>query len=150
MNVGLLLQQAREAAGFSVEEVSERTRIRPQVIRDLESGKLQSSGGVAYARGHIRSIARVIGADADVLVAQFNSEVEDSSAPMIDLLAENSATPLTHDKPKLSYKKLSMIGVAVLIIVLLVPVIASHLHTKKNSAAPQAAPSASATPAPSA
>lgn len=142
MNVGLLLQQAREAAGLSVEEVSERTRIRSQVIRDLEAGKLQSSGGVAYARGHIRSISRVVGADAEVLVSQFNSEVEDSNSPMIDLLAENSATPLKNEKPKLSYKKLSAIGVGVLILVLLIPVIGSHLHSKKSTAAPATTPSA--------
>jgi len=149
MNVGLLLQQARAAAGLSVEEVSERTRIRPQVIRDLEAGKLQSSGGVAYARGHIRSISRVVGADAEVLVAQFNSEVEDSNSPMIDLLAENSATPLKNEKPKLSYKKLSAIGVGVLIVVLLIPVIGSHLHSKKSVAVPAATTSATPVATPS-
>ena len=63
------LQAAREAAGLSVEQVSKKTNIRIGVIEDLEKNSVEVCGGIAYARGHIRSIAKVIKADGDLLVA---------------------------------------------------------------------------------
>ncbi|MEY4024153.1 MAG: hypothetical protein RLZ23_1114, partial [Actinomycetota bacterium] len=63
MTVGSALKAARTSAGFSIEEISEITRIRKDVLNDLESNIFTSSGGMAYARGHIRSIAKVIAAD---------------------------------------------------------------------------------------
>jgi len=151
MSVGLLLRQARESAGLSVEEVAALTRIRPQVIKDLEAGNLISSGGIAYARGHIRSIARVINADPEVLVAQFNEEAEHNSRPMIDLLAENSATPFKREKSEISYKKLSVAGIVLLALIIIIPAITSFFHSSPKSTKPlhataSAHPSAAATP----
>jgi cytoskeleton protein RodZ len=153
MSVGLLLRQARESAGLSVEEVAALTRIRPQVIRDLEAGNLNSSGGIAYARGHIRAIAKVINADPDVLVAQFNEEAEHNSRPMIDLLAENSATPVKREKSEISYKKLSVAGIVLLALIIIIPAITSFFHSSPKSTKPlhatataSAHPSAAATP----
>ena len=57
------LRAAREAAGLSVEQVSQKTNIRAAVIEDLEKNSVDVSGGIVYARGHIRSIAKVIKAD---------------------------------------------------------------------------------------
>jgi transcriptional regulator with XRE-family HTH domain len=60
-SLGAALRAAREAAGLSVEEVSARTRIRSTVIRDLESDRIESSGGAVYARGHVKSICGSVG-----------------------------------------------------------------------------------------
>ncbi len=49
MSVGILLRQARESAGMSIEELSETTCIRRTIIKDLENDDFQSSGGLAYA-----------------------------------------------------------------------------------------------------
>lgn len=62
--VGAALRAAREAAGLSVEDVSAATRIRATLVRDLEDDRFGSSGGPVYARGHVRSIAGVVGLDA--------------------------------------------------------------------------------------
>ena len=78
------LQQARDAAGLSVEQISSLTSIRSAVIKDLESNSVNLSGGIAYARGHIRTIARVLNAktgkavniDADLLVKEMEVLVE--------------------------------------------------------------------------
>ncbi len=51
----------------------------------------QSSGGLAYARGHIRSIAKVLHANSDLLVDEFNEMNQEFNRPMIDLLNENNA-----------------------------------------------------------
>ncbi len=146
MTVGLLLKQAREAAGLSIEEVSELTRIRPQILRDLEVGKLQSSGGIAYARGHIRSIAKVINADADVLISQFNDEAETTTQSMSALLVENSATVPTREKSQISYKKLSFAALVLVLLLILIPAVGSFFHSSAKPA-PKPSPSSVTMPA---
>jgi cytoskeletal protein RodZ len=53
-------------------EVSARTRIRETVIRGIEQDDFASCGGNFYARGHIRSIARVVGVDPEPLIREFD------------------------------------------------------------------------------
>ena len=59
MTVGTSLRNARVTAKFSIQKVSDETRIRVNVITDLENDKFDSAGGIAYARGHIRTIAKL-------------------------------------------------------------------------------------------
>ena len=59
MSAGLLLRQARESVGMSLEELSEIICVRRTVLNDLENDNFESSGGIIYARGHIRNIAPV-------------------------------------------------------------------------------------------
>ncbi len=75
MSIGILLRQARESAGLSIDDVAKRTNIRSRVLQDLEVENFISSGGNAYARGHIRSIARVIKANPELLIEEFNQTV---------------------------------------------------------------------------
>ena len=92
MSVGTYLREAREAAGYSVEEISSLTRIRPAVIKDLEAENFISSGGNAYARGHIRTIAQLVNTDLDRLLTAFEECTGENNRPMIELLEENNAT----------------------------------------------------------
>jgi len=96
MSVGTYLREAREAAGYSVEEISSLTRIRPAVIKDLEAENFISSGGNAYARGHIRTIAQFVNTDLDRLLTAFEECTGENNRPMIELLEENNATSLRH------------------------------------------------------
>ena len=73
-SLGATLRAAREAAGRTVEQVSERTRIRTTLIRDLEADRFGSSGAAIYARGHLRAIATAIGIDPAPLVARFDDQ----------------------------------------------------------------------------
>jgi cytoskeletal protein RodZ len=73
VSIGETLTAARQDAGLSVAQVAERTRIRGAVIRDIESGDFTSCGGNFYARGHIRSISKVIGIDAEPLIQEFDA-----------------------------------------------------------------------------
>lgn len=72
MSVGQSLASAREEAGLSVADVAERTRIRATVVQAIEHDDFSHCGGDIYARGHVRSIARVIGLDPEPFVAEFD------------------------------------------------------------------------------
>ncbi len=81
MSIGATLAEARGREGLSVAQVSQRTRIRETIIRDIERDDFSSCGGDFYARGHIRAIARVVGTDAAPLIAEYDSAREPAAQP---------------------------------------------------------------------
>jgi cytoskeletal protein RodZ len=70
--IGPDLAAARVRVGLSVDELAERTRIRPHVIESIEVDDFAPCGGDFYARGHLRTLARVLGKDVTPLLAQFD------------------------------------------------------------------------------
>lgn len=73
MSIGDALAEARSRAGLTITQVSQRTCIRETIIRGIERGDFSACGGDFYARGHIRSIARAVGADPDELVREYDA-----------------------------------------------------------------------------
>ena len=73
MSVGDALAQARSQAGLTIAQVSQQTCIRETIIRGIERGDFSACGGDFYARGHIRSIARVVGLDPEKLVREYDA-----------------------------------------------------------------------------
>ena len=73
MSIGEDLAQARCRAGLSVTEVSRRTRIRETIIRGIEHDDYSACGGDFYTRGHIRAIAKAVGADPVPLIGDYDA-----------------------------------------------------------------------------
>ncbi len=73
MSIGEVLAAARRQAGLTITQVSQRTRIRETIIREIERDDFSACGGDFYARGHIRAIARAAGADPEPLVREYDS-----------------------------------------------------------------------------
>ena len=73
MDIGGALAEARSEAGLTITQVSERTRIRATIIRDIEHDDYSACGGDFYARGHIRAIARVVGTDPVPLIEEYDA-----------------------------------------------------------------------------
>nr|WP_241728442.1 RodZ domain-containing protein [Nocardioides zeae] len=70
--VGPVLTEARRRLGLSVDQVAERTRIRPHVIEAIEVDDFGPCGGDFYARGHLRTLGRVLGVEPQPLVEQYD------------------------------------------------------------------------------
>ena len=71
MTVGETLTEARSQAGLTVDELSERTRIRGTVIRSIEQDDYEACGGDLYVRGYVRALAGAVGIDAQPLIREF-------------------------------------------------------------------------------
>ncbi|MER6236882.1 MULTISPECIES: helix-turn-helix domain-containing protein [Streptomyces] len=80
-SLGHALQQARIAAGLTVEEVSSATRVRIPIVHAIEADDFSRCGGDVYARGHIRMLAQAVRLDPDPLIAQFDAEHGGRPAP---------------------------------------------------------------------
>ncbi|WP_121250892.1 helix-turn-helix domain-containing protein [Nocardioides ferulae] len=76
--IGPQLAAARGRLGLSVDQLAERTRIRPHVIESLEVDDFVPCGGDFYARGHLRTLARVLGLDAGPLLAAYDERYADA------------------------------------------------------------------------
>jgi len=113
MSVGLRLKEVRKSASLTIEQLSARTRIPASVIEDLERDNFSTCGGPTYARGHIRTIARVCGVgDTEILLA-FESQTIPLSKSIRDLLNDTSATPAMKERKPLSWKALSGVAAGV-------------------------------------
>ena len=71
MTVGQTLTEARSQAGLTVDELSERTRIRGTVIRSIEQDDYEACGGDLYVRGYVRALAGAVGIDAQPLIREY-------------------------------------------------------------------------------
>jgi cytoskeletal protein RodZ len=73
VTIGDALAEARRQAGLTITQVSQRTCIRETIIRGIERNDFSACGGDFYARGHIRSIARAVGADPEPLIREYDA-----------------------------------------------------------------------------
>ncbi len=89
MTVGESLTQARHQAGLSVDELSERTRIRGAVIASIERDQYDACGGDIYVRGYVRAIAGAVGIDAQPLIHEYDQvrEIPGADGAEADLAA---------------------------------------------------------------
>ena len=101
MTVGESLTQARYQAGLTIDELSERTKIRATVIRSIESDDYEACGGDLYVRGYVRAIAGAVGVDAQGLIRDYDQErvraSGDADATMFDLPAVAPPDPGSAD-----------------------------------------------------
>jgi cytoskeletal protein RodZ len=72
VSIGATLAAARRHAGLTVAEVSQRTRVRENIIQGIEQDNYAACGGDFYARGHIRAIAEAVGTDPVPLIDEFD------------------------------------------------------------------------------
>jgi hypothetical protein len=97
VSIGAALTEARQRAGLSVAQVSERTRIRETVIRGIERDDYSECGGDFYARGHIRGFAKAVGADPGPLVKEYDAVCRSpdvlSTVSLEELLATSAQDP---------------------------------------------------------
>ena len=141
MSIGDTLAEARRQSGLTVTQVSERTRIRETIIRGIEQNDFSACGGDFYARGHIRSIAAVVGADPDPLIRDYD---EEHGA----LEAIRAADVFEPSRPLRIRERRSLNWSVAMIIALLVVIgyVAYHLVSSSSS---HSKPLAAATPIPS-
>jgi cytoskeletal protein RodZ len=139
------LQQARDAAGLSVEQISSLTSIRTSVIKDLESNSVNLSGGIAYARGHIRTIARVLNAktgkavniDADLLVKEMETGQNLDQRTMMQQLAENNVLEVPRERVRIKFSTLATASISILSIGFVAQIAINNVSVTNTVVAPK-------------
>jgi len=157
VSIGESLADARREAGLTVTQVSQQTRIRESIIRDIEQGDFAACGGDFYARGHIRGIAGAVGTDPAPLISEYDAD----HGPLGPLRAADVFEPSKPIKIR-ERRSPSMTMIVVVVLLAIIGFSAYHLvsshrtngavalprvsATVKPKATPKPAPSPSATP----
>ena len=79
--LGGVFRAAREKAGATPDQVAETLHLDVTAIAAIEEGRFERLPMRPYARGYVRNYARLLGLDADDLVARFDAVDESSPAP---------------------------------------------------------------------
>jgi cytoskeletal protein RodZ len=142
VSIGDTLAEARRQAGLTVTQVSQQTRIRESIINSIEHDDFSSCGGAFYARGHIRSIATVVGTDPVPLIREYD---EENGPPGRLRAAEvfEPATPIKIREPR-------PFGLGKVMVVLLLAVIGFAVYRLVSSGNPHPAAASTGTHRPSA
>jgi len=131
VSIGDTLAEARRQAGLTVTQVSQRTCIRETIIRGIERGDYSACGGDFYARGHIRSVARAVGADPEPLVREYD---QTQGAPEAITAADvfEPATPIRiRERRRPNWSAAMVVALA-----LLVSFVVYHLVSSSSKASP--------------
>jgi cytoskeletal protein RodZ len=138
VSIGDTLAEARRQAGLTVTQVSQRTCIRETIIRGIERGDYSACGGDFYARGHIRSVARAVGADPEPLIREYDLT---QGAPRAISAADvfEPATPIKiRDRRRPNWSAAMALALAAI-----VGFVVYHFVSSSSSASPAASSSGS-------
>jgi hypothetical protein len=145
VSIGEALSEARREAGLTVAQVSQRTRIRQTIIRGIEGDDYSVCGGDFYARGHIRSIAKVVAADPGPLIKEFDTTHRAPgavSATSIDELLTRSRAAGQQRRERQRRSWAVVAGAVTVGLALLVGAVFVGYHLLAGPRAAQAAPAA--------
>jgi transcriptional regulator with XRE-family HTH domain len=90
VSIGETLAEARRQAGLTVAQVGRQTGISEAFITAIEGSDYSACGGDSHARSSIRRIARVVGADPEPLIQEY-----DTGHPWPQPATVNGADPVT-------------------------------------------------------
>jgi cytoskeleton protein RodZ len=80
---GRQLAAVRVARGLTVTEIALRLKFSPKQIEALETDRYEALAGPAFVRGMVRAYAKLVGADADALVAQLRASPLTAAGPTV-------------------------------------------------------------------
>jgi cytoskeleton protein RodZ len=154
MSLGEFLQGARESAGLSIDELSERTSLRAGLLREIENDNFVHCGGDTYARGHLRNIAQIISVNPQTLIDLYNDEHSTEVRKIHEMLVENNVARIPTERKTISWKSLAVASIVVLAAIAGGQIIISNSKTTVTptsvaSPTPTVTPSATPTSDPS-
>jgi transcriptional regulator with XRE-family HTH domain len=85
--IGAALVQAREAAGLTLAQVAERTKVRPGILTQIETDSHDELPALTYSIGFVKAYARTVGMDPAAAAERYRLESQkgDPIPTMIDL-----------------------------------------------------------------
>lgn len=90
-SVGTYLEAVREALGLSINELSQKTHIKPQYLTAIETMSIDDLPAKPFAIGFARGFAEALGLDPDPVVERFKAEAGFSRVRTPAEIAEEKA-----------------------------------------------------------
>jgi len=93
MNIGGDLRHAREQRGWSLEELSIRTRIAVSKLAAIEGNSFERLPEGFYRRAYLRAYAREVGLDSERVVDSYRTQFSGDAEMVKPAVATNSPSP---------------------------------------------------------
>ncbi|MGH8744952.1 MAG: helix-turn-helix domain-containing protein, partial [Burkholderiales bacterium] len=114
-HVGEILARARVAQGLTLEDVAQQLKFGARRIDALEQGRFENLPGSTFARGMVRSYARLLKLDAETLLSRLEGKFQ---VPDADRLATRYREPVPFsDGSRRSNIAYALLSVALLLVV---------------------------------
>ncbi|MBY0386351.1 helix-turn-helix domain-containing protein [bacterium] len=145
--IGQLLKQTRETQGKTLEDVSAQTRIQLTTLQALENGEFGRLTNKAFIKGFLRQYAKVLGLDADELLAMFEKSHGSAKEAKPASVSKLDSNQLTEKANLLWFRTPSQfitLGAVVIILMLItsiyfisIKIISYSEETVRTESAPQ-------------
>ena len=90
---GVILREARERQGYSLEDASKYLRIRADILSAIEHSDFDNMPARGYARNMVGAYARMLGLNAPAIIRQYIKEIDE-----FQLYAHDSAIDAYNEK----------------------------------------------------
>lgn len=121
---GERLQAARIQQGLSLEEVSERMHLSPNILEALEENNFEEITAPIFVKGYLRAYARIVSLDEDDMIQQYMDYYSEEDPPI-------SST--SNMAPELSVTDARIKWTTYLVIVVLVALLGAWWWNKEKS-----------------
>lgn len=74
ISVGDSLRNARMVTGWTVSDVAKKLNLTPSAVEFIEANQFERLPGTTFARGYIRSYAKILGLESNQLAQQFDQQ----------------------------------------------------------------------------
>ena len=114
-SLGRMLREARECLGLSVADVADQIKFAPRQIEALESDDFQRLPEMPFVRGFVRSYARILHLDAQMLLAALPQA--ETVSTQFEPASVDVPFPVAHSAQR---QNMILLGAALLLAVLVV------------------------------
>jgi len=131
LKIGELLKQKRIELGFSIDDVSNATKISKRILTAVEDGRIEELPAAIYVRGYIKSYGRFLKLDEKFIIDEALKNFP---------FEENRNIPNKRYKNKNIFKSMALTVTAILVLLLFFIVkefIPPHFITAEKKNAPQ-------------
>ena len=99
MGFGQTLREAREAKGYTVEQLAEATHIMTRTIKGLEAEDFSSIAAPIYGRGFVKICCQTLGLDPKPMVDEFMAIYNGEKPPAANPVAAVTVHPASPSEP---------------------------------------------------
>lgn len=114
ISAGEQLKHLREQKNLSVQDIATRLNLEVRIIEAIETDSFELLPAATYARGYLRSYAKLLNADVESILAAYNDEAP--APPEIIPEVKHSTQTSSSDKPVKAFTYLISLSLFILLI----------------------------------
>lgn len=114
MSAGEQLKHLREQKNFSVQEIASRLKLEVRIIEAIENNDFEQLPAAIYARGYLRSYAKILDVDPEAMLSVYNSDAPEP--PEIIPEVKHSTQSSSSDKPMRAFTYLISLTMVILLV----------------------------------